>query len=61
MTLAELDAMQEALEEEHFDWLASTRYCPRLPGLMDLVHKAQADSDGTVRGFAAAAERPTTG
>ncbi len=55
VTLAELDQMQDSLEEEHFDWLSPTQYCPLLSALSELVYAAEESSDGTVRGFAEAA------
>jgi transglutaminase-like putative cysteine protease len=57
ITLPDLDAMKGELEEEHFDWLAPTRYCPRLPGLNDLIAEAERRSNGSVQSFAEQASR----
>lgn len=53
--LTELDEMRDSLEEEHFDWLSATRYCPRLEALNELIREAEGLSDGTVHGFSESA------
>ena len=51
ITMAELDAMREDLEE-HFDYLAPTSYVPHAGGLQDLVREAERASGGLLVGFA---------
>jgi transglutaminase-like putative cysteine protease len=55
VTLTELDQRQEELQDEHFDWLAPSQYCPLLPALGDITKDVETRCDGTVRGFADAA------
>ena len=55
-SLAELDAQQEELREEFFDFIAPTKYVPRdLPEVGELVEQARHISDGTVLSFAQSA------
>ena len=49
LTLADFDAMRASLHDEHFDWLAPTRYCPLLPGLNDLTAEAESGMRPTFR------------
>jgi transglutaminase-like putative cysteine protease len=55
LPLAELDEMNETLEDESFDWMEPSQYCPRLPALSELLQAAELRGDGTARGFAEAA------
>jgi transglutaminase-like putative cysteine protease len=54
-TLAELDARNGQLDEEHFDFVAATGYVPHLTQLRGLIEEAERSSDGTVEGFTRAA------
>ncbi len=54
-TLAEMDARNGQLDEEHFDFVAPTSYVPHLTPLRSLIEEAERLSDGTVEGFARAA------
>jgi transglutaminase-like putative cysteine protease len=54
--LAELDQRQESLQDEFFDWMSTSDYCPRLAELDPLVKEAEARCDGTVRSFMTSAE-----
>jgi transglutaminase-like putative cysteine protease len=53
--LAEVQKMHDSLIDDHYDWLTESRYCPRLPELLDLGRQATERSDLTVKGFAEAA------
>ena len=55
LPLAEFDQLRESLQDEYFDWLAPSQYCPDVPATGDLVGESEARSDGTIRGFADAA------
>ena len=50
-SLGKLDAEQEQLSEEFFDFLAPTAYVPHLPRLQSLVDVAEANSERTVVSF----------
>lgn len=54
-TLAEFDSRRDQLDEEHFDFLASTGYVPYLASLREIIQTAEQSSDGTVAGFVQAA------
>jgi len=54
-TLEEVDAAQEALYEEFYDYLVPSNYVPHLEELDELIAKAEFTSDGTAFGFAEAA------
>ncbi len=51
-TLQELDAAQEELAEDFFDYLVPSKYVPHLPDLDALVADAEAGSNGLAFGFA---------
>ncbi len=55
LRLAELDQRREQLNDEYFDWLSPSQYCPVLPAIAEMANEVEALSDGTVRGFADAA------
>ena len=55
--LTELDARQEALSDEYFDYMSVSDYCPRLAELDPLVKETETRSQATVRGFITAAEK----
>lgn len=55
LALSEFDLRREVLNDEYFDWLAPSQYCPVVPEIDDLARQAEARSDGTVRGFAESA------
>jgi transglutaminase-like putative cysteine protease len=55
--LYELDQQAESLKDEYFDWLAPSEYCPLLPALHEMSKEVEARCDGSVRGFADAAEK----
>jgi len=40
LPLAELDAMQDTLADEYFDWMEPSQYCPRLPALAEILSEA---------------------
>jgi transglutaminase-like putative cysteine protease len=54
-SLAEFDARQDQMDEEHFDFMAPTAYVPRLAALKDIIQAAEQASDRTAAGFAQAA------
>jgi len=56
-TLAQVDAMQEELHDEFYDYLVDSQYVPRLAALDELVSAAESKSDGTAFGFTEAASR----
>lgn len=55
LALSEFDLRREVLNDEYFDWLAPSQYCPVVPEIDDLARRAEVRSDGTVRGFAESA------
>ena len=55
LRLTELDQRREQLNDEYFDWLSPSQYCPVLPAIAEMANEVEALSDGTVRGFAEAA------
>ncbi len=55
MTLQELDASRDALNDEYYDFVAPSAYVPHLTGLEELIESAEQKSGGTVAGFAQAA------
>ena len=55
VTLAELTEMRDSLLDDYFDWITTSKYCPDLPAIAEFVRQAEAQSDGTVQGFAEAA------
>ena len=55
--LSELKQMREALLDDYFDWVTPSKYCPFSPEVAELVAQAEAESDGTVQGFAETASR----
>lgn len=55
LALSEFDLRREVLNDEYFDWLAPSQYCPVVPEIDDLARQAEVRSDGTVRGFAESA------
>lgn len=55
LALSEFDLRREVLNDEYFDWLAPSQYCPVVPEIGDLARQAETRSDGTVRGFAESA------
>jgi len=57
VSLSELDQRQEALQDEFFDWMTPSQYCPTVPALAPLMKEVEARCDGSVRGFAAAAAK----
>src|SRR5580698_9502631 len=57
LPLSEFDQRHELLQEEYFDWLSPSQYCPVVPEIRDLVNDVEATCDGTIRGFADAASR----
>lgn len=54
-SLDEFDRNADQLEEEYFDFIAATGYVPHLNDLQPLLRDSEADSDGTVCGFARSA------
>lgn len=52
LSLRDLSGLRDSLNDEYFDWIASSRYCPLLDAISDLASEAEALSDGTVQGFA---------
>ncbi len=54
-TLADLDSLRESLFEDHFDFVASTAYVPRLEGLAALQEEAEAQGKSSALGFVTAA------
>jgi transglutaminase-like putative cysteine protease len=56
-TLVEFDSERDQLDEEHFDFIASTGYVPHLRALAELMGSAEEESGGTVEGFTQAAAR----
>lgn len=54
-SLDRLNAIRDDLMEEHYDYVAPTRYVPLVQELQELVEEAEQASNGTVSGFAAAA------
>jgi transglutaminase-like putative cysteine protease len=54
-TLSEFDRHRDQLDEEHFDFMASTTYVPHLHALKEIIRAAEHASNGTVVGFAEAA------
>lgn len=55
LRLTELDQRREQLNDEYFDWLSPSQFCPVLPEIAEMAGEVEALSDGTVRGFAEAA------
>lgn len=55
LDLAALDARRSDIHESYFDFLGPSRYVPHASGLADLARAAEAESGGTVAGFARAA------
>jgi transglutaminase-like putative cysteine protease len=55
LRLAVLDQRREQLNDEYFDWLSPSQYCPVLPAIAEQASEVEALSDGTVLGFAEAA------
>jgi len=51
-TLSEFDRHRDQLDEEHFDFMASTTYVPHLHALKEIIRAAEHASNGTVAGFA---------
>jgi len=56
-TLAELDSRSAQMDEEHFDFVAPTKFVPHLAGLREIIEAAERACDGTVAGFAEAASQ----
>jgi transglutaminase-like putative cysteine protease len=54
-TLAEVDAEQDPLNEEFYDYLVDSKYVPHLAALDELIATSERTSDGTAFGFAEAA------
>jgi transglutaminase-like putative cysteine protease len=54
-TLAQVDAAQEELHEEFYDYLIDSKYVPHLEELDELIATAELNSDGTAFRFAEAA------
>ena len=54
-TLEQVEAAQEHLHEEFYDYLVASDYVPHLAELDELVATAEKNSDGTAWGFAEAA------
>jgi transglutaminase-like putative cysteine protease len=54
-TLAQVDADQDALNEEFYDYLVDSKYVPHLAALDELIATSERTSDGTAFGFAEAA------
>jgi len=54
-TLAQVDAEQDALNEEFYDYLVDSKYVPHLAALDELIATSERTSDGTAFGFAEAA------
>lgn len=50
-SLADLDLMNGALSEEHFEFLAPTAYVPHLPQIRELIAAAEERSGGQIIGF----------
>jgi transglutaminase-like putative cysteine protease len=57
VSLSELDQRQETLQDEFFDWMAPSQYCPVMAGLTPMIREVEARCDGTARGFANAAAK----
>jgi transglutaminase-like putative cysteine protease len=55
LSLTDFDRQRDGLDEEYFDFLASTGYVPHLPELREFGQAAENASGGTVAGFAQAA------
>jgi len=55
MQVSELEERQEDLREDFYDMLAPSKFVPHLPELAPLIADAEAQSDGTVAGFAQSA------
>jgi transglutaminase-like putative cysteine protease len=53
-TLSEFDSRRDQMDEEYFDFMASTPYVPHLAALKEIIGAAESNSDGTVAGFAQA-------
>jgi transglutaminase-like putative cysteine protease len=53
--LEQVDAAQEELHEEFYDYLVDSKYVPHLLALDELIATAERNSDGTAFGFADAA------
>jgi len=53
-TLEDLDAQQDELREEFYDFVAPTEYVPHLPDLDEFILASERQSGGTVAGFAQA-------
>lgn len=54
-TLSQFDSMRDQLEEEYFDFMATTGYVPHLNELKTMVTASESASDRTVVGFAQSA------
>jgi transglutaminase-like putative cysteine protease len=54
-TLKQVDAEQETLHEDYYDYMVESTYVPHLPELDELISAAEVDCDGTAFGFADAA------
>jgi transglutaminase-like putative cysteine protease len=52
LPLCELNETRQGLADEFFDWMEPSQYCPRVPGLTEIVCQTEARCDGTARGFA---------
>lgn len=55
LALATFDERREALNDEYFDWLAPSQYCPTVAEIAEMSNDVESRCDGTVRGFAEAA------
>jgi transglutaminase-like putative cysteine protease len=55
LALAELDALHSQLLEDHYDFLATSKYVPHLSRVTELVRSAEAASGGVACGFVQAA------
>jgi transglutaminase-like putative cysteine protease len=56
-SLAQLDAKQEEIIDEFYDFMSPSEYVPHLPQLQELADEAERASGGTIQGFAEAATR----
>ena len=51
VSLSELNWLKEDLSEEHYEFIAPTRYVPHLPSLQELIEAAEGMSGGDMIGF----------
>lgn len=55
LTLSDLASLRETLQEDHYDFLSPSQYCPFLPKILELLTEAEMRSDDSAFGFAHAA------